>query len=477
METTNTTAANHDEAATRSDETSVLPGVAAGDLDACLRVLQTVADDPTLIDDHERFKALVAKIHRQGRKGDRRESGARKRAEDIGRRAATAMVRARREGVPLELASSAAAGVGEAPVRLHRPASCYVCKRPYTHLDPLYHLLCPQCAAGNRAKRDQRADLSGRIALLTGGRIKIGYQIALRLLRDGAERVIVTTRFPADAAHRFAAEPDHSTWSGHLDLVGLDLRSLPAVESFATGLLLDLPHLDILINNAAQTVKRPLAFYAHLLEAEGSSPPLLEAHTRYPSPATLLSPAEAMAPYFPPGQFDADGQQVDRRPENSWSAKLGEVDTLEALEVQLVNAVSPFLLCNRLRPLLCRSPFPRRFVVNVSAMEGQFGRTSKTARHPHTNMAKAGLNMLTRTSAQDLREDGIYLTSVDTGWVTDENPFPKAARMREDQHFFTPLDSIDGAARVYDPVARGINEPDVEPFWGVFLKDYAPHPW
>jgi NAD(P)-dependent dehydrogenase (short-subunit alcohol dehydrogenase family) len=213
------------------------------------------------------------------------------------------------------------------------------------------------------------------------------------------------------------------------------------------------------------------------LEAEGPSPVLLEAHSRYPSPAALPSPAEALSPYFPPGQFDADGQQVDRRPENSWSAKLGGVDTLEALEVQLVNAVSPFLLCNRLRPLLCRSPFGRRFVVNVSAMEGQFGRERKTARHPHTNMAKAALNMLTRTSAQDLREDGIYLTSVDTGWVTDENPFPKAARLREDQHFFTPLDSVDGAARVYDPVARGVNEPDVEPFWGVFLKDYAPHPW
>lgn len=462
-------------AKTRADPTT-LPGIESRDLDACLRVLQAVADDPALIDDHERFKGLVAKIHRLGRKGDRRESGYRKRSEDSARRAATAMVRARRENAPLELASALPNDGGPA-ARLHRPARCYVCKAPYTLLDPFYHQLCPECAAVNRAKRDQRADLSGRTALLTGGRVKIGYQIALRLLRDGAERVIVTTRFPADAARRFAAEPDYRQWSGRLELVGLDLRNLPSVEAFAARLLAELPHLDILINHAAQTVKRPLAFYAHLLEGEGPGTPVLEASARYPRPAALPAAADALASYFPPGQFDAHGQQVDRRPENSWSAKLGDVDTLEALEVHLVNAVAPFVLCARLRPLLCRSPFPRRFVVNVSATEGQFGGGSKAPRHPHTNMAKAALNMLTRTSARELREEGIFLTSVDTGWVSDDSPLPKAERKREVEQFYPPLDALDGAARVYDPIARGINEPDAEPFWGVFLKDYTPHPW
>jgi NAD(P)-dependent dehydrogenase (short-subunit alcohol dehydrogenase family) len=144
--------------------------------------------------------------------------------------------------------------------------------------------------------------------------------------------------------------------------------------------------------------------------------------------------------------------------------------------VQLVNAVAPFLLNSQLKPLLLRSPFERRFIINVSAMEGQFGRASKTEFHPHTNMAKAALNMMTRTAAADYARDGIYMNSVDTGWITDENPLDRKLHAQQARGFYTPLDAIDGMARLYDPIVQGLADP-AEPLHGHFLKDFVPHPW
>ena len=253
------------------------------------------------------------------------------------------------------------------------------------------------------------------------------------------------------------------------------------MEAFVWHLSDTEPHLDILINHAAQTVKRPLEFYAHLLAAEaaalplGAPPTLLEARREYAGPMAPLL-AQATDSLFPANEQDAYGQQVDRRPNNSWSLTLEEINAFEMLEVQLVNSIAPFLLCGQLKPLLLRSPQTRRFIINVSASEGQFEQPKKSARHPHTNMAKAALNMLTRTSAAEYAQCGIYMNSVDTGCVTDENPHSMKRRVRERDGFFTPLDVIDGAARVYDPVARSVTEPE-QPLWGHFLKDYAPYPW
>lgn len=464
-----------------------LPNISPEDLATCLDVLQKVADNPSLIDRHERFKGLVAKIHRRGRRGIRRAGREQRRAEDDALREQTGMVGIQKgEEQPVAAPPETPPGtVGT----LRAAIQCYVCKTPFRELHFHYHLLCPTCANFNYQKRLQRADLTGRTALVTGGRIKIGAQIVLRLLRDGA-RVIVTTRFPADAARRFAETPDFSEWRERLTIHGLDLRRLPDVEAFASHLLATETDLDILINNAAQTVRRPAAFYRHLID--GESPDAIRAlpgelqHLLAPvspGPVRLLDapddPANVLAEstkYFPAGQFDADGQAVDLRPVNSWTLKLDEVPLVEMVETQLVGFIAPFILNSRLKPLLAGSPFARRFIVNVSAMEGQFNRRSKTAFHPHTNMAKAALNMMTRTSAADYAEAGIFMNSVDTGWVTDENPHPKHRRIREEQGFFAPLDVVDGMARVYDPVARGVTEPET-PLFGHFLKDYAPYPW
>jgi NAD(P)-dependent dehydrogenase (short-subunit alcohol dehydrogenase family) len=436
--------------------------ISAQDLETALRVLRLAAGDVSRLDDSLEFKSLVAKINRLARQRNGREARQQLQREDGQTKAVALEHRARPDAT------------SEQPLMtLHKSRRCYICKTPYHTLQRQYHLLCETCARINAAKRVQRCDLQGRVALITGGRIKIGFELALKLLRDGA-RVIITTRFPQDAAERFAAQPDFADWSHRLELHGLDLRHLASVQAFITDFLRREAHLDILINNAAQTISRPLEFHAHLLEREDSAQP--SALVR--SPMQLLSvPLElsTTTQYFPANVFDADGQAVDARPANSWIQKLHEVPTRDLLEVQVVNFIAPFMFCAGLKPALERSPFAQRFIVNVSAMEGQFSRASKSVHHPHTNAAKAALNMLTRTSGADYASKEIFMTAVDTGWITDENPFPKAVRMR-DNGFVPPLDAVDGAARIYDPIVSGINQPDT-PFYGVFLKNYQPYPW
>jgi len=403
------------------------------------------------------------------------------------------------------------------PSRTMDNRHCYVCKADFRELHHFYDQMCPRCAELNWRKRTATADLRGRIVLITGARVKIGYQAAIKLLRAGAE-VIVATRFPRDAARRFAGEPDAAAWVDRLSVYGIDLRHTPSVELLCRHLLATLPRLDALINNACQTVRRPAGWYDHVVagEAEPASPierailerdralhGALPGHERHEpgEPGTALARAaageirelgvwrsavlsqvpllaedlERGGTLYPPGRLDQDLQQIDHRDFNSWRMTLAEVPTAELIEVQLVNAIAPFVLNARLRPLLAAVPTRDAHVVNVSAMEGQFYRRWKTDKHPHTNMAKAALNMMTRTSAIDYVRDGIHMNSVDTGWVTDEDPAVHAARKVAIHDFHPPLDIVDGAARIVDPVFDGIATG--HHLWGLFLKDYKPAPW
>lgn len=455
------------------------------ELETCLRVLQHYADANGTLPRSIRFNSLLSKVYRQGKKFDLQAEKKRKETEDRDLRSATVMVQVQRDALPA-LAVPHPQTLGAVRL-LNNPDSCYICKADFTEVHFFYHLLCPKCAEFNYRMRSLSANLTGRTALVTGGRVKIGHQTVLRLLRDGA-RVIVTTRFPHAAAKRLDSEPDSAEWIDRVQLFGLDLRNIPAVELFASHLMQTESHLDILIHNAAQTIRRPPGFYAELIEQELRPGKALTAaamnlvvqkapSTLAISDSTLLLPnvLPSVTDVLPPEIWEDNEELADSRTVNSWLLKLDDVSAPEMLEVQLVNSVAPFLLNSRLKALMVRSPFDRRFIVNVSAVEGQFSR-HKTIYHPHTNMAKAALNMMTRTSADDYAKSGIYMNSVDTGWVTDENPTPKRNLKQEVSGFFPPLDIIDGMARIYHPVATGINE-NAEPIFGKFLKDFESCPW
>ena len=470
-------------------------------LNMCLQVLADIESLPPEHPDAVAVRRATAGIFKSVKKARRQAK------RDAVAAADDAVIAATATGAPgriddetrgLPLVSTA---VGATAGALLRSRACYMCKNHYTMVDAFYHQLCPECAALSHAKRDARTDLTGRSALLTGGRAKIGMYIALRLLRDGAHTTI-TTRFPNDAVRRFSAMPDSADWLHRLRIVGIDLRDPAQVVALADTVAAQGP-LDILINNAAQTVRRSAASYVLLARAEAAplSPgPLPELITLgaasadgaiaarstiddqtshwAPTPQILtelsLTARSASPERVVAGTaIDAGGLIPDADAINSWTQTVEQVDPIELLEVQLCNVTAPFILISRLRSSLAASPARRTYIVNVSAMEGQFTRGYKGAGHPHTNMAKAALNMLTRTSAQELLSDGILMTSVDTGWITDERPMPTKLRLA-DVGFHAPLDLVDGAARVYDPIVRGEAGEDL---YGCFLKDYEPAPW
>jgi NAD(P)-dependent dehydrogenase (short-subunit alcohol dehydrogenase family) len=520
------------------------PAFSEDDLRACVRVLRAIEADRShltrLTQDQRRelltLAGLVSKPERHDlvkmAKAFRRAERQAAREHDRKLIEQTALRVQRRAAVYtplwLETPHPGLQAPQERP-ELHQERACYVCKRPYTRTHRYYDSMCEECGEFNYAKREQTADLTGHHALVTGARVKIGFQASLKLLRAGAY-VIVTTRFPIDAAERYAREPDFAAFRDRLQIHGLDLRHTPSVEIFTRFLLERLPRLDYIVNNACQTVRRPAGFFQHLLAKEAaplaSLPQALQGplaahdelrralempHAGDPEalahdPATL--PAERVIgigvagarpageglvhsaalsqrryldedfqdgeALFPANRYDEDLQQLDLRGLNSWRLRLHEVQTPELLEVQLVNAVAPYILNARLKPLMLRTPGQHKHIVNVSAVEGQFYRTTKTDKHPHTNMAKAALNMMTRTSAPDFVKDGIHMNAVDTGWVTDEDPAIHAARKAE-LGFAPPLDIIDGAARILDPIFVG--RLTGTHLWGQFLKDYKPAPW
>ena len=453
-------------------------------LHICIETLQIISNDVASIRDNKRLKTLIAKIHAKGRRDACALVREQRQLEKRSFQQKAQIVASRNESS--QLLESEACSDRFAAMKFSN--TCYICKRKYTRQHFFYHMLCPECACLNYAKRGQRTDLRGKVALVTGGRVKIGYCTALRLLRDGA-KVLVTTRFPVDAALRFRREPDFEEWSQRLQIFGLDFRDFESVRLFIQDLLASIEWLDILINNAAQTIKHKPAYYQYSMLREHELRKNLQPETRnllcrdYSQAPILNIQGEADGEIVKSRrilssilEIDSDGLFIDGSPENSWTLKLDEIDAIEMLEVLLVNVATPFMINSKMKAKLLKSQCDRRFIINVSAMEGQFSREHKTSKHPHTNMAKAGLNMMTRTSASDYAQDGIYMNSVDTGWVTDENPLHKKSHLQTKRGFYPPLDVFDAVARIYDPIVKGLLLEE-QPVFGKFLKDFYPCEW
>lgn len=361
---------------------------------------------------------------------------------------------------------------------------CYICKinlwqESLRH--SFYRDMCLMCGSRNLIKRDVKKDMTDKIAIVTGGRVKIGFETAIRLLRNGC-KVLVTSRFVDDCLERYQADPDFDKFKDNLYIYQLNMLDGQNIEKFIIFVHQTFPRIDILINNAAQTIKRPVEFFNHLIEKYndtehitnivhrdhkelrllnqfGQSQQLLEYHC-----LDLIDSNDSK--FFPKGELDVFGQQIDLRNINSWVLEAEDVSLQELAEVYIINSIGPYILSTKLKPLLTKSDNSESkysWIINVTSMEGVFDWNFKPSRHPHTNMAKSALNMFTRTCGQHFIKSNIVMCCVDTGW---NNPqYPNSYEVK------TPVDCVDGASRILDIVYREITS------HSVLFKDFEIHPW
>ncbi|SNR91928.1 SDR family NAD(P)-dependent oxidoreductase [Flavobacterium sp. ov086] len=441
---------------------------------SCIKVLNALKENPFENPDNNLFAGLITKIHKNAKKNIRNVSYTSKKLEDL------------QTSLNAELVSKALNGTTlfsekENPdeqqfTELNLPKNCYCCNQSYKLAHSFYTRLCPDCAEENYAKRFQNLDLKGRNVILTGGRVKVGFATALRLLRNNAN-VVLTTRFPALALEQFMQESDFENWKENLIVYGLDLRNLNAIKEFISFYKSKFQSLDILINNAAQTIKYTDEYYQPLIKKEENLLISFQANSNLIANQTAVT-KEVKALEYSSGektevQLTRFGQPVDNREKTSWNSTLEEISMYELVEVNLINQIAPYFLIKELKPLFLNSNFEERFIVNVTSSEGIFSYTNKTVFHPHTNMTKAALNMMTLTSAREFAVDSIFMTSVDVGWIS--TGAKESLRKKQfEEGYIPPLDSVDGASRIFDPIVQGINGKSI---FGVLLKNYKVSQW
>jgi len=441
---------------------------------SCLKVLDILKDNPFENPDNRRFGTLVTKIHKKARKINRTQTYSTKKASDLG-------ILKESEISKNALANHTVYEEGNEKKeqrfsQLNIPKNCYCCNTSYMWAHSFYNRLCPTCADINYRNRFKRVDLTNRNVILTGGRVKIGYATALKVLRSNAN-LTVTTRFPASALSQFKEEKDYDVWKERLTVYGLDLRNLKAVETFVMFYKEEHGALDILINNAAQTIKYTTDYYTPLilkeqqtLEQLKHNPYLIENSTQVIENVPVLTDAQHNR-YYAVNRF---GQPMDNRTKTSWNSTLEEVDMNELLEVNLINQISPYYLIKEFTPLFRASEFEKKFIVNVTSSEGQFSYSNKSIFHPHTNMTKAALNMLTRTSASEYEAYGIYMNAIDVGWVST-GAQEELRQKQFEEGYIPPLDPVDGASRILVPIAEALEDKS-NPV-GKLIKNYVIEEW
>lgn len=379
---------------------------------------------------------------------------------------------------------------------------CYECKtkiRSDKFRHATYDSMCTLCGNINMFKRDFRSNQKHKIAIVTGARVKIGYETALSLLKNGAT-VIATTRFVDDALERYSQESDYDTYKDNLYLYQLNMLDESNITNFVLYVKGTFGRVDYLINNAAQTIRRPKEFFKeeiqkfdmhndprivyrdsneinYILLGDSGRELCLEydvesgkdeqteytEHTEHADQdcKVLARVQLRLDELFPPDKRDEFGQQIDLRKINSWMLNLPNIDIKELAEVFIINAIAPFVLCQKLVGIMgnnTKNAPKLSWIINVTSMEGIFNWKYKPTRHPHTNMAKAALNMMTRTCGEQYIEDGIIMVGVDTGWNNSQQP--------KSYERVTPIDCKDGSARILDPIYRRLKR------HSVIYKDY-----
>lgn len=456
------------------DETQISYGFSQQEWENCLKVLEVLKKNPLQNPDNEHFGTLITKIYKTAKKQIKQSAAMQRKKADEETTHQTSIVKNALNNTTLFQAEEPSERDAFAP--LQTPRNCYSCNQVYDQMHFFYHRLCPTCATQSYRYRHITTDLSQRKVILTGGRVKIGYATTLKLLRSQAH-VTITTRFPAIALQQLQQEKDYGTWKTNLEIYGLDLRNLSAVSDFIEYYHRKHQSLDILINNAAQTIQYPGQYYAPLiaqekqLAANQASIPFL---TLNPTPVT--EETKALTQSFASTNYVKNrfGQPVDQRDKNSWNATLAEVPVQELLAANLINHIAPYMLIKGLTPLLKASAFQDKFIVNVTSSEGQFSYSNKTMFHPHTNMTKAALNMLTRTSAHEYAQYHIWINCVDVGWVsTGAKETLRQKQFEAGQ--IPPLDPVDGAARIMHPLHEIIHKQ--HSFFGHLLKNFQIAEW
>lgn len=395
---------------------------------------------------------------------------------------------------------------------------CYLCHLLITNPHPQYPALCKPCGSFNLASSNislpEALNLDGKTALVTGGRINLGFYTALRLLRCGA-RVIVSSRYPRDAAVRYLAESDSEKWVKRLRVLGADFRAANDVFHLISGIKQVLRHwsvdstqrLDILINNAAQTwtdsvkeERRAIEWENQLrLEDNNSGSLLLETNynARIRGGVQSLNLLAFDTEQKRLNEMSTEEAGIIGRTENitsiptmmeesktSWVQSLHEIPYEDVISAHSVNTFVPLILIRELLPLMGTSrphpvandrlTKPLAHIINVSAREGVFESAPtnrhKNGYHVHTNLTKAALNMLTETEAAAAwRDRKVAMNSVDPGYLSAAKEVIEN-RKRNGGWDGCPIGWDDGAARVLWSVAVG--ESGKGAVWGRFLKDF-----